>query len=192
MLFRSILIGCSTGGPVALREVIPQLPADLPLPVLVVQHMPAHYTNSLAERLNETSKLRVLEAADGMLVEPGRVLIAPGGRHMKVVLKAGRPTIAITDDPLEHGCRPAVDYLLRSALDAFNGKVIATILTGMGKDGLEGCRALKQSGAFVIAQHADGCVVYGMPKAIVDDNLADRVTKLDRIAFTITRMAKRR
>ena len=100
--------------------------------------------------------------------------------------------VAITDDPLEHGCRPAVDYLLRSALDAFNGKVIATILTGMGKDGLEGCRALKQSGAFVIAQHADGCVVYGMPKAIVDDNLADRVTKLDRIAFTITRMAKRR
>ena len=182
-----VVIGTSTGGPVALREVLPHFPDDFPAPILIVQHMPPQYTHSLASRLNEASGLEVVEGCDGMTLEPGWAYLAPGGRHMKVATRAGGPILRITDDPLENGVRPSVDYLFRSVAEVFGGKVVAVILTGMGKDGLEGCRQLKRLGAFILAQHQEGCVVYGMPKAVVEDGLADQVRPLERIAASVIR-----
>ena len=190
--FEAVLIGTSTGGPIALREVLPAFPEDFPLPVLVVQHMPAQYTHSLAVRLNEASPLEVVEGCDGMTLEAGWAYIAPGGRHMKVSVHAGKPILQVSDDPPENGCRPSVDVLFRSAAAVFGGKVIAVIMTGMGRDGVEGCRLLKQHGAFVIAEHPDTCVVYGMPKAVVEEHLADCTVPLDRIASNVIQRAKRR
>jgi two-component system chemotaxis response regulator CheB len=181
----AVLIGTSTGGPVALRELLAQLPGDLPVPVLIVQHMPAQYTHSLAQRLNKASPLEVVEACDGMTLEPGWAFLAPGGRHMKVVRRGNRSKIQITDDPPENSCRPSVDYLFRSAVEVFGGKVVAVVMTGMGRDGTEGCRELKRWGAHVIAQHPDGCVVYGMPKAVVEEQLADQVVPLGEIAGAV-------
>jgi len=189
--YEALLIGTSTGGPVALREVLPALPKDLSVPVLIVQHMPAQYTQPLAQRLNEASEITVVEAQDGMVLEAGTAYLAPGGRQMKVTMRAGRPIVRINDDPPENSCRPAVDYLFRSAAEVFGGKVVAAILTGMGRDGVEGCRALKRLGAFIIAQHSDGCVVYGMPKAVADEGLADRILTLDRITPAIVRRVRR-
>jgi two-component system chemotaxis response regulator CheB len=183
--YEAVLIGTSTGGPVALREVLSALPGDLPVPVLIVQHMPAQYTHSLAQRLNEASQLEVVEACDGMTLEPGWAFVAPGGRQMKVVERNLRIRIQITDDPPENSVRPSVDYLFRSAVDVFNGKVVAVIMTGMGCDGTAGCRLLKPGGAHIIAQHSDGCIVYGMPKAVVEEQLADEVVPLDRIAGVV-------
>lgn len=189
----AVLIGTSTGGPVALREVLTQIPGDLPVPVLIVQHMPAQYTHSLAQRLNEASPLEVVEACDGMNLEPGWAFLAPGGRQMKVVRRGIRYKIQITDDPPENSCRPSVDYLFRSAVEVFGGKVVAVIMTGMGRDGTEGCRALKRCGAYVIAQHSDGCVVYGMPKAVIDEQLADQIVPLEQIAVAVLdRIAQQR
>jgi two-component system chemotaxis response regulator CheB len=190
--FEAVLIGTSTGGPVALRTVLPALPEDFPLPVLVVQHMPAQYTHSLAQRLNETSALEVVEGCDGMTLEPGWAYIAPGGRHMKVKARAGRTILQITDEPPENCCRPSVDLLFRSAAAVFGGKVLAIIMTGMGRDGVEGCRQLKQQGALILAEHPDTCVVYGMPKAVVEERLADDVVPLDRMATQVLRCVKRR
>jgi two-component system chemotaxis response regulator CheB len=184
----AVLIGTSTGGPVALREVLRALPGDLPVPILIVQHMPAQYTHSLAQRLNEASPLEVVEACDGMNLEPGWAFVAPGGRQMKVARLGSRVRIRITDDPPENSCRPSVDYLFRSAVEVFASKIVAVIMTGMGRDGLEGCRELKRRRAHVIAQHPDGCVVYGMPKAVVDEHLADQVVPLDRIAAVLERI----
>jgi len=170
---------------VALREVLSALPGDLPVPVLVVQHMPAQYTHSLAQRLNEACQIEVVEACEGMTLEPGWAFIAPGGRHMKIVERASRMRIQITDDPPENSCRPSVDYLFRSAGDAFDGKIVAIVMTGMGCDGTAGCRLLKDRGAHVIAQHPEGCVVYGMPKAVVEEELADAIVPLPEIAGVI-------
>lgn len=178
-------IGASTGGPVALREVLALLPGDLPAPLLIVQHMPAQYTHSLAVRLNEASPLEVVEACDGMTLEPGFAYLAPGGRQMKVVQPGGRYRIKITDDPAENNCRPSVDYLLRSVADVFGDRAVAVIMTGMGRDGTEGCRQLKQRGACVIAQHPEGCAVFGMPKAVIDEQLADRIVPLGGIAAAL-------
>jgi two-component system chemotaxis response regulator CheB len=117
-----------------------------------------------------------------MALEPGWAYLAPGGRQMKVIQRGQRRVIRITDDPPENGFRPSANYLFRSAAEVFGGNVIAAVLTGMGRDGADGCRELKNRGAFVIAQHADGCVVYGMPKVIAEEQLADRIVPLERIA----------
>jgi two-component system chemotaxis response regulator CheB len=183
--YDAVVIGTSTGGPAALRDVLTLLPGDLPVPLLIVQHMPAQYTHSLAQRLNEASPLEVVEACDGMTLEPGWAFLAPGGRQMKVVQLGSRRKVQITDDPPENSCRPSVDYLFRSAAEVFGGRVVAVIMTGMGRDGMEGCRGLKERGAHVIAQHPDGCVVYGMPKAVVEEQLADRVVPLGDIASAL-------
>ncbi len=184
--FEAIAIGSSTGGPVALREVLAKLPVHTGLPVFVVQHMPAHYTTSLADRLNDACRIAVCEARDGMLIEPNKVYIAPGGSHLCVATYHGKKIIRTTDDPPEQSCRPAVDYTFRSVAEAYNGKVIGVVLTGMGRDGAEGCRVIKQRGGYVIAQHPEGCVVYGMPKVVVEQGLADRVVPLDKIAAWIS------
>jgi len=185
----AVVIGTSTGGPAALKAVLPRLPGDLAVPVVVVQHMPGQYTHSLARRLDELSAVRVVEAADGDEAAPGVALIAPGGRQMRVAAAGNRLVVQVTDDPPENGCRPSVDYLLRSAVDALADRVLAVIMTGMGRDGLAACAQLKRKGGRVFAQHEYGCTVYGMPKAVIDEGLADRVLPLGRIAPAIARHA---
>ena len=182
---QAVIIGVSTGGPAALKRVLPTLPATLPVPVLVVQHMPSQFTQALAHRLDEICALEVTEARNGSEVRAGRVLGAPGGRQMKLTRPAHRVLAKLTNDPPENGCRPSVDYLLRSAGRVFQGEALSVIMTGMGRDGLEGCRALKARGGRVFAQHPFGCVVYGMPKAIIDNDIADRVLPLSRIGPAI-------
>ncbi len=184
--FDAVVIGTSTGGPQALRAVIPLLPADLPVPVFVVQHIPAQYTASLAERLDGMSRLRVVEAADGMLVGPGQVLIAPGGRHLGVEQRGEQIVCVLDDSPRRRGCRPSVDHLLESAARLYGGRVLAAVLTGMGCDGLDGCRELKQRGGTVLAQSAAGCVVYGMPKAVSDAGLVDETVPLEQMASRLS------
>jgi two-component system chemotaxis response regulator CheB len=184
--FALVVIGCSTGGPAALRELLPALPGQLPTPIVIAQHMPANYTHSLAARLNEQSALTILEGATGTVLAPCHAYIAPGGMQMGLIRRGGRMELAVNDDPPEHGCRPAVDYLLRSAVAACQGKILAVIMTGMGRDGVAGCRLVRQQGGIVIAQHPIGCTVFGMPKAVIDEQLAHEVVPLDKLAATIT------
>jgi two-component system chemotaxis response regulator CheB len=182
----AVVIGCSTGGPDALARIIPDLPADLPVPVFIVQHMPKGFTASLASRLNEASELEVLEADDGAAVKAGQVVLARGGQHLLLErLTPAGVVVRLTDAPPEHRCRPAVDYTLRSAVNVFQGRLLAVILTGMGHDGTAGCRLVASQGGQVLAQHADDCVVYGMPKSVVEAGIADFAVKLSQIAMTI-------
>jgi len=180
-----IAIGTSTGGPRALQEVLPKLPADLSAAVLVVQHMPKGFTHSLAQRLNQQGKLRVKEAQEGDKLENGLALLAPGGLHM-VMEKNG--TVSLNLEPPVQGVRPAVDVLFKSIAQNFTGKVISVIMTGMGKDGTEGVTALKALGTKTIAEDQSTCVVYGMPKSVVDKGLADKVVPLSQIAEEIVKM----
>lgn len=170
--YDAIAIGSSTGGPEALRAVLPRLPRDLPVPVLVVQHMPPVFTANLAARLNELSAVDVVEAVDGMLVAPGRVYVAPGGRHLRLAARDGRVVCAIDDGPARLGCRPSFDNLLESMADLYGDRLVAAVLSGMGCDGLAGCRRLRAAGGLILAQSPETCTVYGMPKAIVAAGLA--------------------
>jgi two-component system chemotaxis response regulator CheB len=184
---RVVAIGVSTGGPAALSRIIPQFPAGFPLPVLIVQHMPALFTRLLAERLDVASALNVEEAAEGSVLEAGKVLIAPGNYHMRVVKRGAKTVVALDQGPLENSCRPAVDVLFRSVHETYDGAAIAVILTGMGYDGARGAGVLKASGAPVIAQDEASSVVWGMPGAVVQAGLADDVVPLDCIVAAITR-----
>jgi two-component system, chemotaxis family, protein-glutamate methylesterase/glutaminase len=189
---RAIVIGCSTGGPDALAQVIPNLPADLPVPVFVVQHMPEGFTGTLAARLNEASEVEVLEASDGLRVGPGQVVLAKGGSHLRLSrLIGGNIVVNLTDDPHENRCRPAVDYTLRSAIELLEGQLAAVILTGMGRDGTAGCQLAGAKGAYIVAQDANGCTVYGMPKAVVAAGVADEVIPLPLMAAAIERLTRR-
>ncbi len=181
-----VLVGVSTGGPAALARILPGIPGDIGVPIFIVQHMPPVFTQSLAENLAVKCAVSVREAADGELAEPNTVYIAPGGRHMRLGAEPGdRILIQITDDLPENNCRPAVDYLFRSAANHFPGRAMAVILTGMGNDGTLGLRLLKRRGCFVIAQDEASCVVYGMPKAAIEAGVADIVLPLDAIAGRI-------
>lgn len=181
---RLVVIGCSTGGPGALHQIMPHLPRDLDAAVLVVQHMPAGFTRSLASRLDAISAIRVREAAAGDALEPGLVLIAPGGQHM-LLGEDGR--IALSEEPPMHGVRPAVDRLLLSVAAHWSRPVLGVILTGMGHDGAHGMAALKQRGGATIAEDASTCVVYGMPRAVVELGLADAVLPVQDIPAAIVR-----
>ena len=184
----AVFIGCSTGGPDALARIIPDLPGNFPVPIFIVQHMPDGFTASLAARLNEASALEVIEAHNGLIARGGQVVLARGGRHLKILRQvAGGVAVQLTEDPPLHSCRPAVDYTLRSAHDVLSGRMLVAILTGMGRDGMEGCQLVRASGAYVIAQQADGCTVYGMPKAVIAAGLADQIVKLPAIAGALTR-----
>lgn len=183
-----VLIGISTGGPNALTRMLPQLPGSLSVPVLVVQHMPPLFTKSLADSLAPKCALRVKEAESGETARPGSIYIAPGGRQMKVTPgPGGDPIIEITDDPAENNCRPAVDYLFRSAANQFAGRAVAVIMTGMGSDGTLEMKLLKRGGALTIAQDEATCVVYGMPREAVQAGVVDLVLPLDEIAEGISR-----
>jgi two-component system chemotaxis response regulator CheB len=186
-----VLIGVSTGGPAALAQLLPAIPGDLGVPVLIVQHLPPIFTQSLAESLAARSALRVREAVHGEPATPNTAYIAPGGRQMRVAAGAGgRPMIEITDDPPENNCRPAADYLFRSAALQFPGRAMGVILTGMGSDGALGLRLLKRHGAAIVAQNEATCVVYGMPKAAVEAGVVDAVLPLEAIAARITATVK--
>ncbi len=167
--------------------MLPQLPADLPVPVLIVQHMPPVFTKSLADDLNKRCKLAVGEGSDGQPIATGQVWIAPGGRQMKVSRENDRVVLRVTDDPPENSCRPSVDYLFRSVAEVYGGRAVGIIMTGMGSDGTLGCRRLKQSGAAIIAQDEASCVVYGMPREVIEMGIADVIAPLGRIADEITR-----
>ncbi len=188
---QAVILGTSTGGPAALKAVCPKFPAELPVPVFVIQHMPPGYTHSLAERLNAICELEVVEATDKTEAVAGRILIAPGGRQMKLQRSGDGVIVRVNDDPPENGVRPSVDYFLRSAAEVFHGNALAVIMTGMGVDGLCGCVELKQAGGYVFAQSQDDCVVYGMPKAVINHDLADRILPLGKIAPAVARHVKR-
>lgn len=171
-------IGVSTGGPEALTRLLPALPADFPVPLLVVQHMPAIFTRRLAERLAQRSLLAVSEAQDGEALQPAHIYFAPGDYHMRVVRDNVQVRIALSQDPPVHSCRPAADCLLQSLASVYGGHALGLIMTGMGQDGTEGCRAIRQAGGLVLAQDAESSVVWGMPGAVAQAGLADAVLPL--------------
>jgi two-component system chemotaxis response regulator CheB len=177
-----LLVGCSTGGPDALSRVLEGLPGSLPVPVLVVQHMPPLFTTMFADRLNRVSALTVREAVEGDVPTAGEVLVAPGGFHLRVSRTAGVVRAHLDDGPQENFCRPAVDALFRSAAQAYGGAAVALILTGMGSDGLVGCRLLGEAGARIVVQDEASSVVWGMPGAVATAGLAHDVLALDDIA----------
>ena len=184
-----LAIGVSTGGPNALAEVLPKLPADFPIPIVIVQHMPPIFTKQLAERLNQMSQISVVEAKAGDELHGGCAWLAPGGQHMRLKRKGIATVVELTDDPPENFCRPAVDVLLRSVNDMYGQSALVAILTGMGRDGVSGCRAIYGSGGHIIAQDEATSVVWGMPGAVVQENLADRVLPLQKIHSEITNQA---
>lgn len=186
-----LAIGISTGGPNALGAILPELPAGFPLPVLIVQHMPPLFTKFLADRLNATCRLPVAEARQNEPVEAGKILIAPGDFHLKVISLGGRVCVQLDQSPPENSCRPAVDALFASIGAVYGGAVIAAVLTGMGQDGLRGVETLRAQGASVIAQDEASSVVWGMPGAVVNAGLADQVLPLDRVVPEILRLTGR-
>jgi len=177
-----VVIGTSTGGPRALTQVVPWLPPNLPAGVLIVQHMPAGFTRSLAERLNDMSRIKVAEAQGGETIAEGEALIAAGGRHMRVTADGA---LTLDDSPPMHGVRPAVDVTMNSAIDVFGRKMVGVIMTGMGSDGADSMARVKRAGGKTIAEHESTCVVYGMPRSVVDRGVADKVVPLPGIADEI-------
>jgi two-component system chemotaxis response regulator CheB len=175
-------IAVSTGGPNALLQIISELNEDIGVPIVVTQHMPGQFTPLLADRLNSRSKLRVQEAADLQDVEPGKVYIAPGDRHLTVQVRQSKVVIELSDAPKENSCRPSADVMFRSLADIYGSKAIALVLTGMGVDGQSGCEYLKHRGGLVLAQDEDSSAVWGMPKAVIKAGLADEVLPLSEIA----------
>lgn len=182
---RVVAIGISTGGPQALQYLLPQLPPDFPGTILVVQHMPENFTEMFARRLDETCALQVKEAQSGDLLQAGRVLIAPGNRHLKVKRLPLGDVAVLCDDPKVNGHRPSVDVLFRSVAEEYGPKSLAVLMTGMGDDGAEGMGAVKTAGGLSIAQSEESCVVFGMPKAAIDRGYASRVVALDAIPNTL-------
>jgi two-component system chemotaxis response regulator CheB len=186
-----VVIGVSTGGPTALGAILPDLPAGFPLPVLVVQHMPPLFTRLLAERLHSCCRLPVREASQDERVDAGTVLIAPGDFHLKVVSNGGGVRVCLDQSPPQNSCRPAVDALFASIGEVYGGAAVAVILTGMGQDGLRGAQILKAQGAIVLAQDEASSVVWGMPGAVVNAGLADRVLPLRHVVPEILRRVGR-
>ncbi|MEE2961433.1 MAG: chemotaxis response regulator protein-glutamate methylesterase [Myxococcota bacterium] len=187
--FRVLAIGTSTGGPNALAEVVPRLPPDFPIPVVIVQHMPPIFTRILAERLTTLSHLRVVEGKTGDILEPGLAYIAPGDYHM-VVHRTQNDRVAIRthQKAREHSCRPAVDVLFRSVSEVYNHNILAVVMTGMGRDGLDGCGKIKSSGGTILVQDETSSVVWGMPGLVAKHGLADKVLPLGSIGDEISRI----
>ena len=184
-----ITIGISTGGPNALTQMLPKLPGNLGVPIVVVQHMPPVFTKSLASSLNAKCALTVKEAEDREPLKDNTVYIAPGGKQMKLIASADGTNrqIKITQDPPENSCRPSADYLFRSVGDYYVGRTTAVIMTGMGSDGTKGLEVLSQKGATIIAQDEASCVVFGMPKAPIEKGIADVIAPLNKIADEIVK-----
>ncbi|GAB3241523.1 chemotaxis response regulator protein-glutamate methylesterase [Kineosporia babensis] len=184
--FGLLAIGSSTGGPDALASVLTSLPGDLPVPVVITQHMPPVFTKMLAQRLDSSCRLKVTEAVEGDTVQRGRVLIAPGGHHMELRSRGTSVFVHLSDAPPENFCRPSVDVMFRSIAPVYRNRVLGLILTGMGRDGAAGAGILRTSGGEVFVQDEATSVVWGMPGATVMAGQADRVLPLEQIAATVT------
>lgn len=180
-----VLIGSSTGGPSALEQVIPRLPSDFPAPVLVVQHMPPNFTKQLAERLNEISEIEVKEAEDNERISKGVAYIAPGGKHMKIRKALNVVRIKIFDGNPVNNVKPSVDVTAESLAEVYGGNVVGVVLTGMGEDGARGMKKIHDLGGKVIACSEDTCVVFGMPKAVIELGAVDSIKPIFEIAEEI-------
>lgn len=188
----AVVIGVSTGGPNALQEIIPKLEGDFPVPILAVQHMPSMFTASLAARLDSTSAIKVVEAADGEYVRKGVMYIAPGGRHMIVKKDMfNNKAIRLTDALPVNSCRPSADVLFQSVAALYGGNVLAVILTGMGNDGVSGVTAIREKGGYSIVQDEKSSVIWGMPGSVAEAGQANEIVPLDRIAYRITTIVKK-
>ncbi|AQQ00573.1 chemotaxis response regulator protein-glutamate methylesterase [Pseudoalteromonas aliena] len=186
--YQLLAIGTSTGGPVALQTILTQLPANFPHPILLIQHMPAAFTPAFATRLNSLCKIKVKEAQQGDRLQPGTAYLAPGGQQMMVEGRGAAKTLRIFEDQSERiTYKPSVDVTFASVAKAYQGDVLAIVLTGMGADGRDGARMLKQTGATIWAQDENSCVVYGMPQALVNAGLASEILALDDVAVRIKR-----
>ena len=183
-----VVIASSTGGPRALQEIIPAIKKKFPVPILVVQHMPVGFTAPFAQRLNEMSQLEVVEGAEGLKIQRGVAVIAPGGYHMTVERKMGELYCHLLDTPPVRSVKPAADVLFTSVAEVVGGSVLAVVLTGMGRDGTDGARVLKEKGAYVLAEAKETCVVYGMPQSVVEAGLVDEVLPLGSISTGLERL----
>jgi two-component system chemotaxis response regulator CheB len=179
--YNVLAIGSSTGGPDALARVLPALPPDLTVPVVVVQHMPPLFTRLLAQRLGQNSRVQVIEAQEGEPLAAGKVMIAPGGLHLTVRRQGATVVAHLTEDPPENFCRPSVDVLFRSVSSLYGDRVLAVVLTGMGRDGAAGAKMIRDAGGEVFAQDEATSVVWGMPGAVAMAGQADRILALERI-----------
>jgi two-component system chemotaxis response regulator CheB len=180
-----VVIGISTGGPQALKQVIPLLPADCPVPIAMVLHMPVGYTEMYARKLDEMCSLHVVEAEGGQAVEPGTVYLAPAGRHLTFRREEGRVVTHLDVRPLDTPHRPSVDALFHSAADVYGERVLGVVMTGMGNDGREGAAWIKARGGGILTEAEESCVVYGMPRAVVEAGLSDEAVPLRRMAEAI-------
>ena len=189
-----VVIGISTGGPAALAKVLPLLPARFSVPVVVVQHIPAGFSETLADSLNQNCVLPVKVGEEGEVIRPGTVYIAPGDKQMKIAPAPGRSgtVLKITQDPPENNCRPSVDYLMRSVAPLYQERALAVIMTGMGSDGVRGLKLMKEQGVTVIAQDRASCVVFGMPAEAIKAGLVDVVVPLSGIAREIVKRVQAR
>jgi two-component system, chemotaxis family, protein-glutamate methylesterase/glutaminase len=185
---RLVVIACSTGGPKALGELIPQLPSPLGAGLVIVQHMPPGFTASLATRLDAASPLTVTEAAGGESLAPGTALLAPGGSHLRL---AGDRRAQLSDDAPVGGLKPRADFTIADAAKHWGSRMVLVVLTGMGRDGLEGAKAVKAAGGRVLVEAESTCTVYGMPRAVAEAGLADEILPLDELANAIVREAGR-
>ncbi|MBQ6983285.1 MAG: chemotaxis response regulator protein-glutamate methylesterase [Synergistaceae bacterium] len=185
-----VAIASSTGGPMALSELLPRLPKNFPVPIVITQHMPKEFTGSFAKRLNEESQIEVVEGFDGLSLKPGRAVIAPGGSHLIVKRRAGTAVCGLSDAPPVLSVKPAANIMFLSVADEYGGNVLCVILTGMGRDGTDGAKALKRRGAYVIAESQKTCVVYGMPKAAADAGIVDEILPLNEIPDAMVRVVK--
>lgn len=183
--FKLLVVGASTGGPVALTEVLTKLPASFPLPILLVQHMPINFTKAFAERLNRQCQIEIREAVDGDLLKPGLALLAPGGMQLMVDKRGGSVRVAPGDDRINY--KPSVDITFASAANCFFDAVLGVVLTGMGSDGCDGARVLKEKGSMVWSQDEKSSIIYGMPMAVARANLTDRVLSLTDIGPCLAR-----
>lgn len=185
-----VAIGASTGGPNALADVFAGLSANLPVPIVVVQHMPPMFTQMLAERLSKSSPIPTVEAKSGMSLEPGKAWIAPGDHHLTVVREGVAVRTKLNQDAAENACRPAVDPLLRSVTNVYGAGCLTVILTGMGQDGLRGCEAVRAAGGQILAQDQASSVVWGMPGHVARAGLADQVLPLSLLAGEVLRRVR--
>jgi two-component system, chemotaxis family, protein-glutamate methylesterase/glutaminase len=183
--FDIVVIGISTGGPQALKQLIPSLPRDCPVPIAMVMHMPLGYTEMYARKLDEMSPMRVVEAEEGTLVEPGTALLAPAGRHLTFRRQNGQVRAHLDVLPLDTPHRPSVDALFHSAAEVYGSRVLGIVMTGMGSDGREGAAWIKARGGSILTETEASCVVYGMPRSVVEAGLSDAEVPLDRMAQAI-------
>lgn len=184
----AVVLGISTGGPQALRYLLPLFPADLPVPLAIVLHMPTGYTGPLAEKLNELSQVEVLEATEGLEMHPGRVILGQAGRQFALARSGERVVARLEHSAVNTLYRPSVDILFRSAATVYGQRVLAVVMTGMGNDGTQGAAWIKAQGGKVITEAESSCVVYGMPRSVVEAGLSDRVAPLNQLAQTILEM----